>query len=493
MMCLKRLSALALAIVFGCYAPAMLASATQYDVLQEQEVYTVAYTEDHLPFSYQNEDGSVAGMAIDMMDYIASIAGVTVEYVPLDEVSSDTQEVDIVLSILAADQLESNSIKSNPYIQFRIMLMAEEEVMSYQDAIVGRLDYSAISDAMVEENLVGAVSKSYASYADLQSALSAGEIDYILTTSLVAQETSTLDMVSISTDMTLDAMLKFNNDMSQEKIEAWNAVIHSIDTDDAYAIMLNAALNVQSTDITLRAFLTMHAYQILLVLVCVIAIGIGVVLVLSMNKRRALETLLNVDELTGLMTERKFKIEARKKIVQNKNGESYHIISFDIDNFKYINEIYGYEKGTETIQNFARTLQETFAKADCIARPFADNFLILTKVKPLNGNICGMQECNKCIDRCLNGILGQDYRLITSAGIYEIEDINLSLAYMIDCANIARRRGKGTYKRTEWVFTKELEQEIKVKNDIISSMEKGIREKEFKVYYQPKIDRKSVV
>ncbi len=222
-----------------------------------------------------------------------------------------------------------------------------------------------------------------------------------------------------------------------------------------------------------------------------VAVVIGVVLLLSMNKRRSLEQMLNVDELTGLMTERKFKTTVRKKLASAKPGVQYYIISFDIDNFKYINEVYGYERGTMVIQAFADTLKAVFAGAECIARPFADNFLIFTKVQPVNGNICGKEVCIKCMDNCLGGILAPDYRLITSAGIYEIVNKDRSLAYMIDCANIARRKGKDTYSRTEWVFTKALETEVMKKNWIVSNMEKAIEGKEFKVYYQPKINFKT--
>ncbi len=230
---------------------------------------------------------------------------------------------------------------------------------------------------------------------------------------------------------------------------------------------------------------------VFLAIVCVVGAILCSILVASVNKRKMLEKILNIDELTGLMTAHKFSQEVRKGLAKAKAHEEYYIISFDIDNFKYINEIHGYEKGTQTIQAFATTLQETFVGANCIARSYADNFLIFTKVKPINGNICGMEVCNKCMDHCLHGILGKDYRLITSAGIYQIVDKTLPLSYMIDCANTARRQGKGTYKRTEWVFTEALENELKKKNDIISSMERALEEKEFKVYYQPKINFKT--
>lgn len=489
---MKKSMAIILTCVMLCSLFAVSASATQAavdtTVLQAQSVYRVAYSESHAPFSYTDTDGNAAGMAIDMMDYMAELAGVTVEYVSLATLDEDDTTIDLNLSILRGDQLNYNSTKSDPYFQFQLMALSEDGSTSYEGAVIGHLNYSAFSNAMIEEGLAGCESKTYDSYDALQQAFVNGEIDYILATSLVVQETDQLGLLSASTDMTLDAMLKFSDSMSQAQIDAWNAMIASLDAQDVYTIMLNAALVSASNSMTSAEFLQAYTYQIVASVAVFIALFSGAILLLSMNKRRSLEKLLNIDELTGLMSEHKFKAVVRKKLVNAKPGVQYHIISFDIDNFKYINEVYGYEKGTQTIRVFAQIMREVFAEAECIARPFADNFLIFTKVKPVNGNICGKDVCLKCMDNRFHEVLGQDYRLITSAGIYEIVDKEMSLAYMIDCANIARRKGKATYNRTEWVFTEALENEIKVKNDIIASMEKGIREREFKVYYQPKIN-----
>ncbi|MFI3208154.1 MAG: EAL domain-containing protein [Eubacteriales bacterium] len=461
-----------------------------YEILQEQEVYVVAYTQDHAPFSYV-EDGEVKGMAVDMMNYIAELAEIQVEYVPLNDVV-DASEIDISLSILESDQVEGVSIKSSPYFEFQMMIMGLDNDINYEGASIGHLNYSAITNDLVEEKLIGCEAYTYTSYTELSEALESGEIDYILTSSLVAKQTAALgellDSNMIQTDFYLDLMLKFNDEMSSDKVEAFNSVISELDTNYKYTIMLNAAIVGASDQMTTYEIIAQYSVQILLGISMLTVILIGVVLYFNINRRKILQRTLNVDSLTGLMTEHYFLETVQEILDKSNDDETFYIISFDMDNFKYINESYGYEKGTAAILAFGENLKSTFSGAECIARPFADSFLICTKIAPKENIICGRDVCVKCIDRCVKDILGSDYKLMTSAGVYKVVDKTLSLAYMVDCANVARRRGKGIYARTEFIFTEKIEEELRETNDIIASMEQALKDKEFKMHYQPKID-----
>lgn len=57
------------------------------------------------------------------------------------------------------------------------------------------------------------------------------------------------------------------------------------------------------------------------------------------------------------------------------------LISIDIDKFRIINEIYGYEKGTSLLVEVAKNIAKYFSYVDLKARVIADRFLILTKTE----------------------------------------------------------------------------------------------------------------
>ena len=72
--------------------------------------------------------------------------------------------------------------------------------------------------------------------------------------------------------------------------------------------------------------------------------------ILKDQKRRKAELMhsLYTDEITGGYSFAKFQVEAEKKIRRAEVG-SWSLISLDIDDFKFINELLGYEEGNHLI------------------------------------------------------------------------------------------------------------------------------------------------
>ncbi len=240
-------------------------------------------------------------------------------------------------------------------------------------------------------------------------------------------------------------------------------------------IILNEVVNIYSVETNIA---------IMLIVVMIVVVYMHV----YTKKKEDLWKILNHDPLTGLITEYKFLEDGKEILKTVKEDEEYLVVSIDIDNFKYINEVYGYEIGTEAIKLLANSLTKRFPSALLIAHVFADSFLLLTKCANANHTICDKTQCVNCRAYLFKDLLGEEYQLNTSVGIYRIRDKKKSLSYMIDCANFARLKGKSTYGHTHMEFTSELEEELKSKNSIVSAMEHAIKTREFKMVYQPKID-----
>ena len=54
------------------------------------------------------------------------------------------------------------------------------------------------------------------------------------------------------------------------------------------------------------------------------------------------------DSLTGLPSMEKFRIDV-EEIIKSNRQDAYYAIALDIDKFKVINDLYGYEEGDKTI------------------------------------------------------------------------------------------------------------------------------------------------
>ena len=84
--------------------------------------------------------------------------------------------------------------------------------------------------------------------------------------------------------------------------------------------------------------------------------------------------------------------------------------------------------------------------------------------------------------------LGVENNLYFSVGAYIIENPTEKLDYMIDCTIKAKNVGKNTYGNTSVLFTEEIQKEQLKKQEIVSSMENAIKNEEFFIVVQPKVE-----
>ncbi len=79
------------------------------------------------------------------------------------------------------------------------------------------------------------------------------------------------------------------------------------------------------------------------------------------------------DVLTGI-----YNLFGIQEALQEKDITNYDLILFDLDNFKHVNDLYGYDAGDELLKYFAGiTLQEATRQDDLVARIGGDEFIIL--------------------------------------------------------------------------------------------------------------------
>ncbi len=463
------------------------------DILQARGVYTVAYSENYRPFSYTDGNGNALGMAITIMNHIAELANIQVEYISVNESQRHNVSVDINLAILSDDQMDGVSRKSLPYTSLQMMAIGDSRTLSSEDSTFGHLPYTYLAEGTLEKALPGGIMHTYFTYDEMAQDYLNGTLDYMLVSSLVSGESLDLliddDTYQVPTAVNLYMYMSYSDNFSDEEVDAFDHIIRSLESTYVYNLMLSTVIASNVVTPTFLELLEAYAVPILFAILIVGLVVVAIIFKAATTKRKLLERTINVDELTGLMTERKF-LEASKHALKQANPREYVIITIDIDNFKTINEVYGYALGTETITAFAETLKTIFADSPIIARFFADNFGILYRVPEDATDYITQETYEGAVRTMLSDLLGDNQRLATSAGIYRIEDTSLSLSYMLDCANVARRQGKSNYSFTQHMFTKELSLRMHQKNTIVRTMESAIVQKEFQVYYQPQISLK---
>lgn len=90
-----------------------------------------------------------------------------------------------------------------------------------------------------------------------------------------------------------------------------------------------------------------------------------------------LEQLSITDELTGLFNRRYMLRKLQESVAQSERyGETFSLISLDIDFFKAINDSYGHPMGDGVLKRFAEIIDARTRKTDVVARTGGEEFMI---------------------------------------------------------------------------------------------------------------------
>lgn len=188
-----------------------------------------------------------------------------------------------------------------------------------------------------------------------------------------------------------------------------------------------------------------------------------------------LERLAFVDPVTQGNTYTKFVVDARETI--NKSDKTLHIVKFDIDNFKYINNFYGFDFGDQVLRQVYRTFDDNLHSGETLARMSGDHFVALFEDASENR-----------IERILSTIGTSEAVLCFSVGVYptakKYEPINL----MVDKAGTAAHTIKGILNKNIVYYSDAFEQNTIHNETLKRAVRQAITDKEFLAYYQPKVD-----
>jgi diguanylate cyclase (GGDEF)-like protein len=96
----------------------------------------------------------------------------------------------------------------------------------------------------------------------------------------------------------------------------------------------------------------------------------------TLTKITNLSNKLQYDPLTSAYKKDFFNKELEKLILLNEKGA---VVVLDLDNFKNINDAYGYQVGDEVLKEFSLLIQENIRAEDIFARWGGEEFLLLLK------------------------------------------------------------------------------------------------------------------
>lgn len=194
------------------------------------------------------------------------------------------------------------------------------------------------------------------------------------------------------------------------------------------------------------------------------------------------------DSLTGLFNRVKFIHELEKAIANSKQKNQQLAVMFmDLDQFKAVNDTLGHNIGDQLLMQVADRLRSCIQGDGMVARHGGDEFIALIR----NGSEKeGVDTAKRFLHSfevpfLLNGV---ETFITASIGISLFPQHGSDVQSLIKNADLAMYDVKNKYKNNFGFYSCELEKLNKRKMMISSDLHKAIKNGEFELFYQPKID-----
>jgi diguanylate cyclase (GGDEF)-like protein len=196
------------------------------------------------------------------------------------------------------------------------------------------------------------------------------------------------------------------------------------------------------------------------------------------------------DPLTGLLTLSKFEAEAMK-LIACQDCNHYAILYSDFDKFKNINDEWGYSIGNEILIYFSNKISEYLHPDEIFCRITADKFALVLSYSD-------RKELLERINKYYIKII-REFKVkfpvinpVIISGLYFLTPEDKVLSIAMDKANLARKTVKGSHKSHIAIYDDSFHLKITKEKMIENHMYEALKNNEFIVYMQPKIDLHSL-
>ena len=195
------------------------------------------------------------------------------------------------------------------------------------------------------------------------------------------------------------------------------------------------------------------------------------------------------DELTGLPNRSLFKQSLAQAVQRAERGGKFLSVLFlDLDRFKNINDSLGHETGDQVLRAVAERLTGSVRQVDVVARFGGDEFAVL--VEGLTAEDQAGAVARKIVDALAKPLVlaGRQYRPGASIGISTYPSDGRDVLSLQKNADIAMYRAKEEGRGTFQFYSEQLNTHSIQRLEFESNLNGALNNKEFVLYYQPKIE-----
>jgi len=185
-----------------------------------------------------------------------------------------------------------------------------------------------------------------------------------------------------------------------------------------------------------------------------------------------------IDPQTGIPNRAAFVRDAELLLKSNPT-KKYVVCSGNVNKFKIIDDLYGFEAGDKVLHIVSVVLKYTVGTEGLCASLGGGNFALFFEYTPENMARLTEREFIDC------SVLGIAFRVTMRFGLYVAQDRSESIMNMMNYATISMDKNSSPMENTFTMYTQEFHDQMKLETMITSDMQGAMERQEFKLFFQP--------
>lgn len=209
------------------------------------------------------------------------------------------------------------------------------------------------------------------------------------------------------------------------------------------------------------------------------------------TENKQLSDLTRRDPLTGIYQYESFK-EKAQLLLDNAGDKKYAVVYTDFTDFKYINDVFGYAYGDSILSRYGEILRTGLQEDEICGRVTADNFVLLLHYSDKEEVASRQRRADKQITEYMHSSPSSQ-SIATNCGICCLEDVveDLKIEGYLDRANFARKTVKNGSNHNYVFYNESIRRHLWEEKNVEGQMHDALKNHEFLVYYQPKVELKT--
>lgn len=185
-----------------------------------------------------------------------------------------------------------------------------------------------------------------------------------------------------------------------------------------------------------------------------------------------------IDPQTGIPNRAAFVRDA-ELLLKSNPAKKYVVCSGNVNKFKIIDDLYGFEAGDKVLHIVSVVLKYTVGSEGLCASLGGGNFALFFEYTPENMARLTGREFFDC------SVLGIAFRVTMRFGLYVAQDRSESIMNMMNYATISMDKNSSPMENTFTMYTQEFHDQMKLETMITSDMQGAMERQEFKLFFQP--------